>query len=298
VVPSLVSPPCTLNIGTGTICSVLISNFTGSLNGISSTSNTHLQFTGPTTAVIVASNSTLTGGALGGGNLTGTSTGTLQVLSPTSNALTVELTITGGTASCAAAATGQKIRLNLVTTDLGGGTSSITGTYGSNTFWPVGLCGAPLLPGVITPSGLAATVKLTIQPDLFQRIRPTKDNGVITDLLDENCEIADIFGMPFAGSIQGGLTPDCKDATITIRMLEGDVDLNCNVDVADDQAMAFRYGSFFGNLLYNKFYDLEPNIAPDFDIDIKDLQTVFGRNGSTCRTPIPDQPPGPQIPDP
>jgi hypothetical protein len=139
---------------------------------------------------------------------------------------------------------------------------------------------------------------LTIQPDLFQRIRPTKDNGVVTDLLDENCEIADIFGMPFEGSVQGGLTPDCGDATVTIRMLEGDVDLNCEVDVADDQAMAFRYGSFFGNLLYNKFFDLEPNIAPDFDIDIKDLQTVFGRNGSTCDAPIPDQDPNPQIPDP
>lgn len=148
------------------------------------------------------------------------------------------------------------------------------------------------------PAGTVGTLVVTIQPDLFQRIRPTKDNGVVTDLLDENCEIADIYGMPFAGSVQGGLTPDCGDATITIRMLEGDVDLDCNVTLLDDQAMAYRYGSFFGNLLYNRFFDLEPNIAPDFDIDIKDLQTVFGRNGSTCDAPIPDQGPQDQTPDP
>jgi hypothetical protein len=148
------------------------------------------------------------------------------------------------------------------------------------------------------PQGLAGYLTLRIQPDLFQRIRPTKDNGVVTDLLDENCEVVDIYGMPFAGSIQGGLTPDCADATLTIRMLEGDTDLNCVVDVADDQAMAFRFGSFFGSLLYNRFFDVEPNIAPDFDIDIKDLQTVFGRNGSTCAAPIPEQDPDNQIPDP
>jgi uncharacterized repeat protein (TIGR01451 family) len=234
---------------------------------------------------------------LGGGNtLTGTSAG---ILFPgpgvNQNTIVSTITITGSAGNCAGA-NGQQIQTTVIAT--GSPAAALAGTYGSITFWPVGLCGAPLLGGVISPNGLAATVTLTIQPDLFQRIRPTKDNGVVTDLLDENCEIADIFGMPFEGSVQGGLTPDCGDATVTIRMLEGDVDLNCEVDVADDQAMAFRYGSFFGNLLYNKFFDLEPNIAPDFDIDIKDLQTVFGRNGSTCDAPIPDQDPNPQIPDP
>jgi hypothetical protein len=155
-------------------------------------------------------------------------------------------------------------------------------------------------PGVLAPAGAVATVTLTIQPDLFQRLRPTKDNGVIVDLLDENCEAADIFGMPWNSSdtTQGGLLVDCGDASITIRMLEGDVDLDCEVDLTDDQQVAFRYGAFFGNLLYHKFFDLEPNIAPDFDIDIKDLQTVFGRNGSTCANPIPDQNPGSMVPDP
>ena len=35
-----------------------------------------------------------------------------------------------------------------------------------------------------------------------------------------------------------------------------------------------------------------------FLIDIKDVQTVFGRNGSTCANPIPQQPPQSSIPDP
>jgi hypothetical protein len=29
------------------------------------------------------------------------------------------------------------------------------------------------------------------------------------------------------------------------------------------------------------------------DIDIKDLQKVFGRDGSTCQQPLPPQPPAP-----
>jgi hypothetical protein len=73
-------------------------------------------------------------------------------------------------------------------------------------------------------------------------------------------------------------------------MLEGDVNLDCNVDVLDEQGIAFRYGSSFGLVLYDKFFDLEPNAA-DSDIDIKDLQFVFGRDGSTCQDPMPDQPP-------
>jgi uncharacterized repeat protein (TIGR01451 family) len=156
----------------------------------------------------------------------------------------------------------------------------------------------PFVPGEQDFSGYSAFVTMTIQPDLFQRLRPTKDNGVVTDILDENCEVADAFGMPWPGSVQGGLQEDCGDLTITIRMLEGDINLDCEVDVADDQEMAFRYGAFFGNLLYHKFFDLEPNIAPDFDIDIKDLQTVFGRNGSSCDAPIPLQDPQSPVPDP
>ena len=135
------------------------------------------------------------------------------------------------------------------------------------------------------------TIHVTPDTDMFLRIRPTKDNGVVSTLLDENCEVADIYASePWPDTLAGGLTPDCADITITVRMLEGDVNLDCVVDVMDEQALAYRYGASFGLLLYNSFYDLEPKYT-DFDIDIKDVQFVFGRDGSTCQAPIPNQPP-------
>jgi len=153
-----------------------------------------------------------------------------------------------------------------------------------------------------------ATVVFEAQPDLMQHIRPTKDNGARADLLDENCEVADVYGSPIDlgtdgnGANQsnaGGLTEDCIDATLTIRMLEGDIDLDCDVDVTDDQIIAFRYGTSFGVLGYDKLFDLEPNTTPpDFDVDVKDLQFVFGRNGSRCDAPVPAQFPQPPLPDP
>jgi uncharacterized repeat protein (TIGR01451 family) len=149
----------------------------------------------------------------------------------------------------------------------------------------------PVNPGPVTLS----TVSVYPASDLVERIRPTKDNGVVTPLLDENCEWADKFGDPMLGMVNGGLVPVCGDATLTIRMLEGDVNLDCNVDVLDEQGIAFRYGASFGLLLYDQWFDLEPKLA-DFDIDIKDLQFIFGRDGSTCSLPIPLQPPSPPIP--
>ncbi len=116
-------------------------------------------------------------------------------------------------------------------------------------------------------------------------MRPTKDNAVVTKIIDENCELSDIFGVPIPMNPDPALA--CSDVALTVRMLEGDLNLDCVVDVEDDQAIAYRYGSFFGLLLYNQWYDLEPKFA-DFDIDIKDLQFVFGRNYSTCQNPIPD----------
>ena len=83
--------------------------------------------------------------------------------------------------------------------------------------------------------------------------------------------------------VDGGLgrcaaTPPSPSACSRVTL-----NLDCNVDVLDDQAIAFRYGSSLGLLLYDPFYDLDPKVA-DNDIDIKDLQFVFGRNGSTCAT--------------
>jgi uncharacterized repeat protein (TIGR01451 family) len=141
------------------------------------------------------------------------------------------------------------------------------------------------------------TIHLVPDSDMFLRIRPTKDNGVVSTILDENCEVADIYASePWPFTLPGGLTEDCTDLTVTVRMLEGDINLDCEVNVLDEQAIAFRYSSFFGLLLYDKFFDLEPKFA-DFDIDIKDLQFVFGRDGSMCQAPIPDgQTPSDPIP--
>jgi hypothetical protein len=163
--------------------------------------------------------------------------------------------------------------------------------------------------------GLIETIKVIPQTeDLIYRqgFRPTKGNGVVTDLVDENCEIANTLGEPIPGSDPGGLAKVCGDAHITVRMLEGDTNLDCKVNCLDEQAIAFRYGTFFGLTLYDEWYDLAPECVtypcstdedqdtvlndvctkcttgvPDFDIDIKDLQFVFGRDGSTCQEPIP-----------
>jgi hypothetical protein len=173
-----------------------------------------------------------------------------------------------------------------------------------------------------TTDGVAAIVKVKPEPDLRYRLTPGQENGVVRTLLDENCELADIYGDPLEmdgwadddvdndgdtvvdefgeglapGVLPGGLIAVCADVTITARILEGDLNLNCEVDVVDDQMIAYRYGASFANLLYDPWYDLEPALK-DSDVDIKDLQKVFGRNGSTCQAPIPeDQRPSPPQP--
>ncbi|MDI6858179.1 MAG: DUF11 domain-containing protein [Dehalococcoidia bacterium] len=151
----------------------------------------------------------------------------------------------------------------------------------------------PAEPGMqLGPNGDGLIETILVVPDTNDLIyrdgfRPTKMNGVIADIIDENCEVTDTLAEEIPGTLPGGLTQTCGDAFITVRMLEGDLDLDCDVDVLDDQAIAFRYGSFFGLQLYDQWFDLEPKYT-DFDIDIKDLQFVFGRNYSTCQAPIPD----------
>jgi uncharacterized repeat protein (TIGR01451 family) len=154
-------------------------------------------------------------------------------------------------------------------------------------------------------NGMLATIEVLPKADLRFRMTPGQENGIARIILDENCEAADIFGDPLAnatgdplpGVVNGGLVEDCDDVQITVRILEGDLDLDCDVDVADDQAIAFRYGAYIGSLRYDPWYDLEPALR-DYDIDIKDLQKVFGRNGSECSQSglpadgtIPAQPP-------
>jgi hypothetical protein len=90
---------------------------------------------------------------------------------------------------------------------------------------------------------------------------------------------------------------NCGDLSITVRVLEGDMNTDCTVDVTDDQIEAAHYGATFGSLLYEPWYDLEPALK-DGDMDVKDLQKVFGRNGSTCAAPVPPQDPLPAPGDP
>jgi hypothetical protein len=157
------------------------------------------------------------------------------------------------------------------------------------------------LDGFTGGPAVLATVKLTPNEDLKFRLHPGNDNGVTRLILDENCEIANTLGHPQPGSGPvpppqatpgggGGLALECGDASITVRILEGDLNLDCEVDVTDQQLIAGRYGTFFGNIYYDPWFDLEPALK-DFDIDIKDLQKVFGRDGSDCQNPIPDQDP-------
>jgi hypothetical protein len=143
-------------------------------------------------------------------------------------------------------------------------------------------------------TGLIELATVTVHPDsdLKFRLSPGNDNGIVRIILDENCELADPVGHPVQGSIAGGLTTTCGDVAVTVRILEGDLDLDCDVDLQDAQKIAQLYGMVFGLFLYDPWFDLEPNIK-DFDIDAKDLQKVFGRIDSDCQNPIPPQPPLP-----
>jgi hypothetical protein len=135
-----------------------------------------------------------------------------------------------------------------------------------------------------------ASLLLIPHRDLRNDLFPGNNNGALMVLKDNGCELVDTVGHPVTGSINGGLTPVCGDLAVTVRILEGDLDLDCEVDLSDAQMIASRYGGFFGGLLYSKWYDLEPQYH-DLDIDIKDVQKVFGRQGSTCQNPVPAQPP-------
>jgi hypothetical protein len=130
-----------------------------------------------------------------------------------------------------------------------------------------------------------ADVVIKPQPDEYSVIKPNQDNGNVIQVNNVACELADLQGHPIK-------LFSCEDADLTIRFLEGDVEPDCTVNALDTQAIAFRWGVNKGSLIYAAFMNLEPSgTQADNDIDIKDLQFVFGRFGSTCAVPHPDQPP-------
>jgi hypothetical protein len=143
------------------------------------------------------------------------------------------------------------------------------------------------------PEGSFDLAKLDLVPaaDDAKDLFPGNDNGMPTLIKDNQCELADVFGHPVQGTISGaGLLPACGDLSVTVRILEGDLNLDCKVDVADEALIAAHYGATFGSAFYQKWFDVEPRFH-DLDVDIKDLQKVFGRDGSTCQAPMPPQPP-------
>jgi hypothetical protein len=147
----------------------------------------------------------------------------------------------------------------------------------------------PVTDGIITGALKArfdlnlATVSVHPQPEAYSTGKATQDNGNVVQILNKKCELADDQGHPIAHF-------SCNDAEVTIRWLEGDVEPDCSVDTGDTQAIAFRWGSDKGSLIYNDRFNLEPwGTQADNDIDIKDLQFVYGRFGSTCEEPWPDQ---------
>ncbi len=152
--------------------------------------------------------------------------------------------------------------------------------------------GTPVPQGKVGPEGDGVVEQIYVGLNMTNIMttagfRPTKDNGIQTVIDDHNCEVTDTQGEQIPGTLPGQLTAVCAPAYVTIRMLEGDLNLDCQVDVKDDQAIAFLYGATQGMDSYSQWYDLEPKSA-DGDIDIKDLQFVFGRNYSTCENPSPN----------
>ncbi len=150
----------------------------------------------------------------------------------------------------------------------------------------------PNNPGRLGPEGDGVVEQIYIGLNMTNimttaNFRPTKDNGIQTVIDDHNCEVTDTQGEQIPGTLPGQLTTVCAPAYVTIRMLEGDLNLDCKVDVQDDQAIAFLYGATQGMAMYQSWYDLEPKWT-DGDIDIKDLQFVFGRNYSSCDNPSPN----------
>ena len=158
-----------------------------------------------------------------------------------------------------------------------------------------------------------ANVTLTPQDFLVEAIRPNKENGDVSTVKDDQVTVTNTCGQPLNdGSIQpipgqpecqgnplggvgpGGVltgNPNGGQNTVTIRRLEGDITGDCVVNVSDMQLEASKFGQSIGGLLYRLWYDVNsPLQHGDGEIDINDIQFVFGRNGSTCANPIPTQP--------
>ena len=130
-----------------------------------------------------------------------------------------------------------------------------------------------------------ANITVRPQPDVYSQAKPNQDNGVVVQLNNVGCEVADDQGHPLP-------IFSCEDADITYRYLEGDVSPDCSVNALDTQSIAFRWGANKGSLIFLDRFNLEPSgTQADQDIDVNDLQFVYGRFGSNCASPWPAQAP-------
>jgi hypothetical protein len=137
------------------------------------------------------------------------------------------------------------------------------------------------------PDGGGKLATLTVSPAPNLRLRATANNGVVVPIQNvfSTIELLD-------GDDRRIPLHEAFHSYLTVRALEGDVNVDCVVNVIDQQLMAMRFLTSIGSLLYDRRYDLEPPQS-DGDIDVKDLQFVYGRTDSTCDDPIPPQPPQP-----
>jgi hypothetical protein len=127
--------------------------------------------------------------------------------------------------------------------------------------------------------GVIAVIHVQQAPDLL--VKPSEGNGVavLLDDLMQNTRLYDQNGAEIPLASVG-------DSRVVVLALEGDLNGDCRVTIHDSQMISFRYGTSFGNIWYDPYFDLEP-VFTDNDIDIKDLQFVFGREGVICESPTP-----------
>ena len=130
------------------------------------------------------------------------------------------------------------------------------------------------------PTGTFDLARVHVTPISGIPLRPAPGNGieVILDDVVGNTQLSDTLGNSIALDLVG-------DANIIVRVLESDINVDCAVNVLDEQMVAARFGADKGSKLYETWFDLEPEGVADGDIDINDLQAVYGRHGSTCANP-------------
>lgn len=143
------------------------------------------------------------------------------------------------------------------------------------------------IPGAFGSGTLAV---LTVQLADGLQLRPSADNNV--DALLDNVDI-DLRLLNTQGQLID--RDSVGDVRVRVRALEGDVNADCRVDVVDQQIVSNHFDDGFGTTHYDPIADLEPAAARDGDVDVRDLQVVYSRNGSTCDNPFPAQ--APPLPD-